>query len=31
MRQAYHFIEDLRKAENPPETPDPRFTADPLA
>jgi hypothetical protein len=31
MRAAYDFIEGLRKAEQPPETPDPRFATDPLA
>lgn len=31
MRAAYDFIEGLRKAERPPETPDPRFVTDPLA
>jgi GTP-binding protein len=31
MRAAYHFIEDLRKAEQPQQAPDPRFAADPQA
>jgi GTP-binding protein len=31
MRAAYHFIEDLRKAEQPQQAPDPRFAADPHA